>query len=139
MDDKGREERIRDFREWEYSLEGIHNALGELCRPCSSDVLTRTIFKLPRDVQDSIFKERPFFILAEGEYGFYFRECFPPNEEEVFRDFIFISLKHDQTEEFKQETVAHEIAHFMLKHGGGGPEVERAAADLTEKWGFGRT
>ena len=43
-------------------------------------------------------------------------------------------------EEDKKSIVAHEVAHFILGHHktGGGPEKEREADDLIEKWGFKR-
>ena len=95
--------------------------------------------KLPRDIQDKIWNENVRFIVAEGEEGFYFQEYCPPRSEEEYQHFIFLSLKPDKSEEFQQNTIAHELAHFILKHGQGGSEVEKAADDLAGEWGFGRS
>ena len=49
--------------------------------------------------------------------------------------------KDELDEEEMRITVAHDIAHFILGHhknGGGGPEKEKEADDLIEKWGFKR-
>lgn len=46
------------------------------------------------------------------------------------------------TESDMMDTVAHEVAHFILGHYRGSidsdPKDERRADDLTEKWGFKR-
>jgi len=38
----------------------------------------------------------------------------------------------------EMDTVAHEIAHFVLKQESGGKKSEKEADDLSEKWGFKR-
>lgn len=158
---KAIEEIIKEEEERENSPEGIWESLkvhGEALIQDKADRATvvYTLIKLPYKVRRKVIDEVTFLIM--GALGVTTKLCLPVvARKDDFRrsdDFyctlvevpvIFLNLSKTKRKSDKMDTVAHEIAHFILGHhhimGGKRRKervFERAADDLCEKWGFKR-
>ena len=136
---------------WDDGFEGI---LRERARM----TLGETLQKIPKRVRDNVLEDVIFIIMSE-DYGAYSiqrvierRKKDPLNltrDRELVEIDVhvillnFTLMEKDGFDEKKiRSTVAHEIAHFHLKHHQTSviPRAvkEKEADDLIEKWGFAR-
>jgi len=152
----------REEEKWENSIEGIVYNLqipdglsGEEfdAKKCKL-YIAKTLLKLPKKIREKVLDE-VMFIIVGGWQGHGTRLLFNEavNEKDTKRigDRIYIQVKKPvifldfskmkrESKSRKMDTIAHEIAHFILGHGGvtNDEEAERKADDLSEKWGFKR-
>jgi hypothetical protein len=133
-------------------------------------LIAKTLLKLPKEVREKVLDEVCFIIADEVEGTIFrmdistevWRRLFAPLREEegdplvklsAFEEMLnktdmripFIILNfaamRGKSEADKMNTIAHEIAHFILGHNGYNPRernVEKETDDLIEKWGFKR-
>lgn len=127
----------------------LHEILKNLCiwgettdaDEKNSLLIAKTLFELPEDVRMKVIDDRVLFIHTEA-HGTIGRGFFAEGAEVPFILLNFRGIKDDRD---KMNTVAHEIAHYILGHDLDGVSedysennIEKAADDLTENWGFGR-
>lgn len=142
---KGRNMRIhrdKKYEEWENSIEGIHYDLAVFGEALITDehnslLICKVLQRLPKKTREKVLEEVIFIhTTAWGTiHQLHFQEHI---KDRVIIIFNFKCIKKDET---KMDTIAHEIAHYILGHYGiveQDPNDERAADDLVEKWGFGR-
>jgi hypothetical protein len=133
-------------------------------------LIAKTLLKLPKEVREKVLDEVWFIITDEVEGTIFridistevWRRLFAPLREEEGDSLVklsaleemlnktnmkipFIVLNfaamREESEVDKMNTIAHEIAHFILGHDGYDPRernMEKEADDLIEKWGFKR-
>jgi len=155
----------RKMEQWEKSIEGILYDLNSPCGITKEDehnnyLIAEVLQRLPKKVREKILEEVVF--IHTTAYGtvikLYFQKFIekteaetPPKDEwikpgflvripAVFIVFNFKGIRKDET---KMNTIAHEIAHFILSHkdslkGRPSEKEEKMADDLAEKWDFGR-
>ena len=108
-------------------------------------LIARVISNLPEDIQEKVLDELGFICL-DGVHGQYDMLTLPKGikkgDVNCSKPIVYLnfdSMKR-KSEIRKMSIVAHEIAHFILKHHktNGGEKDERAADDLCESWGFKR-
>ena len=147
--------KIRKRQRREISAEGVRDAIRVLPINGNDDVLiVKTIMKLPGRVRRKTLGVT--FVVFNGSMeGFTEKFYFPPRAEVEEQDWIFLRLKTKSSEQSKMSTIAHEIAHVVLKHNeiilreegkrkrrksNLGPwRMEKEADDLIERWGFERS
>lgn len=136
MTEEERTRRIKEFHDWENSLEGIHyrttiiHSSKDVGRENESGLITKVLAKLPSDVRDDVI----------GNVAFIIANCSFPFLNTLSKKILIILSFGDQDDYDRANTVAHEIAHCRLEHlsGMAGSEGEKEADDLCESWGFGR-
>jgi hypothetical protein len=107
-------------------------------------LIAKVLSKLPRHVREDVSHstERPTFIVCSPTLrGISQRLISPKSDLERYVWYIFLRFPlhlKGLSSKRMMTTIAHEIAHFKLRHGPGGSEAEKVADDLCEKWGFGR-
>jgi len=135
----------KKFEEWQESLEGVMYELKVL-GPTATIVedkyvrlVAETLLKLPKKVRRKVLDEA-YFIVVAGYHGRVEKLHFIMNSEMPVILLNFSEMEKDGLSESRMmDTVAHEIAHFVLGHMvAGGAEREKEADDLIEKWGFRR-
>jgi hypothetical protein len=157
---KRAKEQARDHDKWENSVEGILYNLstwGDVTDKDEKDkqIVAKTLERLPKRVREKVLNEVTFVFTA-SHYGtlqklrfsrFIKKEDFEKMgdgytfvEETVA---IYLNFSRSKKESFHMDTTAHEIAHFINGDADTpkrpkGYNAERAADDLTEKWGFKR-
>jgi hypothetical protein len=119
---------------WNYA--GTHRAL-----------LVKTIARLPRRVQERVCDDGPVFLLVSDSAPSASMELWRhPKGPYILLNFGGVKV-NGRNRRRLQQTIAHEIAHFILKHWRmydpesglkAGRRIEAAADNLCEKWGFGR-
>ena len=108
----------------------------------NNKLIAETVCRLPPEVQERIINEL-VFVGIDGVHGQF--EIFGFNSDYKDRLIPMILLNFSsmrrKSKKYKMTVIAHEIAHFFLRHEDmiGGKEIEIAADDLCEKWGFGRS
>ena len=133
------EEATKRDEEWNNSIEGVLyqlHVIGDTITDDDEDkiLIVKTLLKLPKKIKRKVLDNNVLFILmkAVGTLG-RLQTPLP------FQDFIILNFSKMKKGE-EMDTIAHEIAHFILGHASkmnsGG--FEREADDLTEKWGFKR-
>lgn len=146
-----------NFEAWLNSVEGIIydlNVIGDINLKDEKDkiLIAKTLLKLPKKVREKTLKESVFVVCSAcgTVREFFYREILKKEDlKEVPAGYIvsirkpMIILNFSEMEkETEMDTIAHEIAHFILGHykieEGSNPKKEREADDLTEKWGFKR-
>ncbi len=158
---RGVGEKIRSDMEYENSLEGILQHLriwGEAATEDKTNkgVIAETLLKLPYKVRMETLSEVVFVIVTA--HGLTTKATFPivlskgdikqkgeTYQTTVEHPLIVLNFKTRMSKSRKMDTIAHEIAHFILGH----HKVrnltnqrkiinEKKADDQAEKWGFKR-
>lgn len=153
------------YEQWENSIDGILYSLSTMGNITNDDernnyLIAQVLQKLPKKIREKVL-EKIIFVHTSA-YGTISRLFFQKFIEEtkakkISRDkfiksgfmveipqfFIIFNFKGIRKDETKINTIAHEIAHFILS-----PKEacssrpsdieEKEADDLAEKWGFGR-
>lgn len=155
------EEKIRRDMEYENSLEGVlyHlRILGEATTEGEKNkcIIAETLLKLPYKVRRKTLDEVVFVVVTAQ--GLTTKASFPivlskgdiKQKGETYHTIaehplIVLNFKKRMNKSRKMDTIAHEIAHFILGHYKTlNPTKkrrninERKADDLVEKWGFKR-
>lgn len=95
--------------------------------------IKKTLLHLPEEIRLKVLDEVIF--LHTTAHGTIFKMLFPEEQEQAFILLNFTRVKDEE----KMDTIAHEIAHYILGHDiSGDLSAEKDADDLTEKWGFKR-
>ena len=138
-------ERDKKFKKWENSIEGILYDLTSMCSGTHDDeqndyLIAQVLQRLPKKAREKVLDEVIFVHISA--YGTVARLIFQEHIKQKF--FIIFNFKCIRKDETKINTIAHEIAHFILS-----PKEpcknrladieEKEADDLAEKWGFGRS
>jgi len=160
-------EKTKKEEEWENSIEGIWYNLDGLVigdvdgTERERTLIVKTLLKIPKEAREKVFDDRVHFIIMSGTHGAFWDLLLPisesqmeerktnlPNEnrtikvKELHLPLIILDFNamREETDSSKMDTIAHEIAHFILGDGGYTTDcyVERKADDLVEKWGFKR-
>ncbi len=155
------EEKIRRDMEYENSFEGVLNHLRIWGEAATEDeknkgIIAETLLKLPYKVRRKTLDDVVFVIVTEQ--GMTAKATFPivlskgdlKKKGETYHTtiehpLIVLNFKKRIIKSRKMDTIAHEIAHFILGH----HKVrnltnqkkitnERKADDQAEKWGFKR-
>lgn len=128
------------------SLKGILEDLTYFPGAVSDDdrlLVAQVIQRLPKRIREKVLDSRngaSFVLSNPGVLGNTMELYFPTEDYLGARWFIFLCLSHRLSRKRKMTVIAHEIAHFVLKRStGSGREAEKAADNLCQKWGFGRT
>ena len=137
----------KSSEEWESSVEGIGDSLsrfGDVVRGDNHTVMIcKVLQQLPKSVRKKVLEEVHFIIVGKALYGTVFQMNILPSEKETILYFIILNfgIMVNLTEKEIIFTIAHEIAHHILGHHsvGGGPDAEKKADALAEKWGFKKT
>ena len=130
------------------SLDSIYSQLTSIPEPFDEvdeknvELIALVLQKLPLNVAQKVLTEVQFIII-DGAIGRHeLISCQSHDELKLtFTIFLnFLGINRLKKIENRHTVIAHEIAHFYLKHNdnNGGAEEEREADDLCEKWGFGR-
>ena len=155
------EEKIRSDMEYENSLEGILQHLRIWGEAATEDkenkgIIAETLLKLPYKVRMETLSEVVFVIVTA--HGLTTKAIFPivlskgdiKQKGETYHTIvehplIILNFKKRMSKSRKMDTIAHEIAHFILGHHKTHNPTkkrrninERKADDLAEKWGFKR-
>lgn len=166
------EENFKEYEEWENSIEGVLYALQVwgVCTPKDEKLIAETLLKLSKEIREKVldYVDGVIFVVmtqAAGEFHYHnlIKLISKGNVEEriakakktktknvrieIRQPFIFLNLDKRMKKSQKMDTIAHEIAHFILDHdemhtipkGAKINRYEKEADDLTEKWGFNRT
>lgn len=158
-------EEEKKYEEWKNSIEGILDSLTTMGDTNTVDVqnnliIAKVIQKLPKEVREKVLDEVIFVhATAWGTIRKLFFFKFIEMEEmekidgngfikpgynaKIPQVFIIFNFKCIRSPETKMNTVAHEIAHFILSHDdpfntSPADIKEKEADDLAEKWGFKR-
>ena len=154
----------RGFEDWENSLEGVLYDLSIWGEPCVEDtknkvIIAKTLLKLPSRIRRKVLDEIIFVLMSAG--GMMERVILQKaiKKEDIKKymimlgnnkyyvkieqPLIFLNFTGRMKESEKMDSIAHEIAHFILRHfeqkkGRSHEKDEKAADDLIEKWGFKR-
>ncbi len=155
------EEKIRRDMEYENSLEGILQHLriwGEAATENKENngIIAETLLKLPYKIRMETLSEVVFVIVTA--HGLTTKATFPivlskgdiKQKGETYHTIIehpliVLNFKKRMNKSRKMDTIAHEIAHFILGHHKTLKRTkqrkninERKADDQAEKWGFRR-
>ncbi len=155
------EEKIRRDMEYENSFEGVLNHLRIWGEAATEDeknkgIIAETLLKLPYKVRRKTLDDVVFVIVTEQ--GMTAKATFPivlskgdlKKKGETYHTtiehpLIVLNFKKRIIKSRKMDTIAHEIAHFILGHHKTHNPTkkrrninERKADDLAEKWGFKR-
>jgi hypothetical protein len=156
------EEKIRRDIEYENSLEGVLSHLRILGEAATGDknnkgLIAETLLKLPYKVRRKALDEVIFVVVTAQ--GLTAKASFPmklmkgdfQQKEEAYHTIIehpliVLNFKKRMSKSRKMDTIAHEIAHFILGHHHKVRNQtnqrkitnERKADDQAEKWGFER-
>jgi hypothetical protein len=154
-------EKIRSDMEYENSLEGILQHLRIWGEAATEDkknkgIIAETLLKLPYKIRMETLSEVVFVIVTA--HGLTTKATFPivlskgdiKQKGETYHTtiehpLIVLNFKTRMSKSRKMDTIAHEIAHFILGH----HKIrnltnqrkiinEKKADDQTEKWGFKR-
>lgn len=157
----------KQYRDWENSLEGIHYNIKTMVATTVDDekdkiLIAETLQRIPARVRTKIF-DGAAFVLMNGLYGIvingYFNRIISKKDlvelpaigavvVTVRQGLIFLNFGEMKklSKKRKMNIIAHEIAHFVLKHhlktsvtAKEGINMEKEADDLIVKWGFDRT
>lgn len=157
----------KEYERWENSMEGVLyelSVIGDITTDDDKDkiIIAKTLLKLPKKIRRKVLDEVLFVIMrAAGTVTNIHLSKVITKEElvEINKEFerrgknsVFPRIAIEQPiiilnfSEIKvgteMDTVAHEIAHFILGHSNllrpSNPKNERKADDLAEKWGFRR-
>lgn len=138
-------EQQRKHDAWKNSLEGILNDLTVLPGTASDDdrlLVAQVLYRLPKHIREKVLESKngATFVLFNPDVLGETQELYFNQDHLGLRWFIFLSfpLRMRLSRKRKMTVIAHEIAHFVLKHASGGREAEKAADNLCQKWGFGR-
>jgi len=140
---------MNKYEKWEKSIEGICYNLGVIGEVTYEDtehklIIAKTLQKLPKKIREKVLDDVLFVFTSC--YGTV-RELYfpiPPKTKEIRKSLIILNfalMKNEKrTESDMMDTVAHEIAHFILGHVILHDDFlcERKADDLSESWGFKR-
>ena len=157
------EKNIRSDMEYENSPEGVWDDLqvwGEVLIEDTDNrrIIAETLLELPYKVRRKVLDEVIFIIMAaqglarqhvlpvtvrKSDFKQINKEYYQATIEHPF---IYLNFKKHRSKSSKMDTIAHEIAHFMLGHHSKTSNrlkqkektYERKADDLSEKWGFKR-
>ncbi len=155
------EEKIRRDMEYENSLEGILHHLRIWGEAATEDkenkgIIAETLLKLPYKVRIETLSEVVFVIVTA--HGLTTKATFPivlskgdikqkgdTYQTIIEHPLIVLNFKTRMSKSRKMDTIAHEIAHFILRHHKARNLTnqrkianERKADDQAEKWGFKR-
>jgi hypothetical protein len=135
-------------KEWEDSIDGIDYDLcfmPQAIAEKSRMLIIATISKLPKKIREKVLDGVTFVVFDRATHGSYQRNYCSPHKEAKLTSYIFLNLSNDKGDKFNMTTIAHEIAHYILKHEESKENnwklpknAEIKADDLCEKWGFGR-
>jgi len=153
----------KKFEQWEDSIEGIFDSLNSMGDVTKEDernncLIAQVLQKLPKKVREKVLKEVIFVhTTAEGTVKrLYFQKFIEETGVEkitgdeiiksgflvkIPKDFIIFNFKCIRKDETKINTIAHEIAHFILSpkdpcKSHPADKEEKKADDLAKKWGF---
>lgn len=159
----------KEFEKWEDSIDGVLYDLGVLGDVTTEDennkvIIAKTLLKLPKKIRRKISDEVIFILMTVSGtvYKVRFTKIIKKKEFkemienegkkenyliEIEQPLIYLNFDNRMKEEQKMNTIAHEIAHFILgDYPGNFPapkrpkryNIEKAADDLIKKWGFNR-
>ncbi len=98
---------FRKLSEWEHSLEGVRDNLGELSVSAELEgYIFNTVRKLPDTVKEFVYKNCQF-ISIEAPGG---RAIYTKSKDATRRPWVIILTDNKLSEDY-QSVVAHEIAH----------------------------
>ena len=127
--------------EVEFFLGGcLHGAFTVNRGPTFERALFEVLVRIWEEIEPEVDRIAAI-ILADGSSVIDFEWPHPPNIEDrecvLKKSIIFFPGELcDEAEMEIKRIIAHEFAHFILKHDHGGPSNEKAADDLAAKWGF---
>jgi len=132
----------KKYEEWENSIEGIAYNLKVIGDVVIKDgwhtsMICQVLQKLPKKTREKILEEVIF--IHTTAWGTIHQ--LHVQEDIKNRVIIIFNFKCIKKDEKKMDTIAHEIAHYILGQldETNDAKKERAADDLAEKWGFGRS
>ena len=153
----------KKFEQWENSIEGILyslSSMGDVTQEDvrNNDIIAQVLQKLPKKIREKVLEEVIF--IHTTAYGTVKRRYFQKFIEEtkvekitgdkliksgflvkIPQDFIIFNFSCTRKDETKINTIAHEIAHFILSpkdpcKSHPADKEEKKAGDLAKKWGF---
>jgi hypothetical protein len=162
----GRKQAEKQYSDWENSLEEILYNLRTMAATTIADendkvLIAETLQRIPARVRTKFLGEA-VFVLMNGLYGIvingYFNRTISRKDlvELPARDAVVVTVRQGLiflnfgemkklSKKRKMDIIAHEIAHFVLKHhlktsvrSKEGMKMEKEADDLIVKWGFDR-
>ena len=132
----------KKHEEWQNSIEGIAYNLEVIGDVTIEDgwhtsLICQVLQRLPKKTREKILEE-VIFIHTTAWGTIHQLHVQEHIKNRIIIIFNFKCIKKDET---KMITIAHEIAHYILGQldEANDPKKERAADDLSEKWGFGRS
>ncbi len=149
------EHQTKKYEEWENSIEGIFYNLtffpdATLEEEQDKIIIAKTLKRLSKDIRDKVLEEIIFIVtgcstviklhFAKSRDKFVEKNIGGRTFFELNVPIIILNLGEHESEDEKMNTVAHEIAHYILKH-----EIiidrnfEREADNLAVEWGFGKS
>lgn len=153
------------YDQWENSIEGIFYFLNSMVEVTQEDghnnhLIAQVLQKLPKNVREKVLEEVIFVhTTVQGTVrNMYFQKFIEEaefqkgTEDKLIKSgyfvkipkfFIIFNFKCFKKDETKMDTIAHEIAHFILSpkdlyESRPSDIEEKKADDLAEKWGFNR-
>ena len=96
--------------------------------------LYKVFMKIPDVVKDEVINNVTFFAMTKSNLGQYFKTFYSNNECHII--FLNWTAIIDEIEEIQLSIIAHEIAHYILRHTDGSDENENEADELIVSWGF---
>ncbi len=149
-------EQNKEYDQWKNSVEGVLYELGTVGDRLLDDdedktLIAKTLLKLPEEIREKTIDEVLFVIMRacgtvenlklskvakKEEFEFETEKMLKVTIEQPLVILNFGGMKKDS----EMDTIAHEIAHFILGHhiNQSNPNNETEADDLVEKWGFKR-
>ena len=101
--------------------------------------LYKAFQRLPPDIYTDVIQNVHFFAMTDSNLGQYCALYLGPADSEFEAIFLnWSKILECCNEEEQISIIAHEIAHYILKHTSGGEDAEMQADDLITKWGFQR-
>lgn len=103
-------------------------------RPEIQEVSCRHYRAPTKRIREKVLDEVLFFMMY-GTDGYYLPlKVSKPEDLHI----ILLNFAEEASEQEAMTIIAHEIAHYILKHDIGKPSQKKEAGDLCAEWGFAR-